>query len=401
MTAKKIPIGPAPEPPPPQLPGPVWLAYGFRPFFLLAPLYGALAMALWLALQQGWIDLRPGPPPVTWHGHEMIFGFVGAAAAGFLLTAMPNWCQQTPLRGKTLLAITILWLAGRLVWWAGPESWTVGAALVDLAFPAALTLAAAWPVWRSRRWHQGIFPLLLAVWCGANGLVHGDLLAGGTGTAGLWLGMWALVWVIVLFGGRMLPAFTQAATLAAGQRVDLRPHPVAERLADWSLAPVLAGSLAWPEAPLHGVFLVAAGLLQALRLWSWRPWETLGHPLVWSLHVGYGFLTAGLLASGGMVLGLPLEPGQALHLLTAGAFGVTVASIMTRVTLAHTGRPLVVGPLTRTVLILLALGALVRVLGVPDWNLLISGGLWIVCYTILALLQVPRVLQPRADGKPG
>ena len=66
-------------------------AYGFRPFFLAAGLYAVIAVAAWAGI----LAAGPAPfgavPPHLWHGHEMLFGFVGAAIAGFLLTAVPSW----------------------------------------------------------------------------------------------------------------------------------------------------------------------------------------------------------------------------------------------------------------------------------------------------------------------
>jgi uncharacterized protein involved in response to NO len=68
--------------------GPVILQQGFRPFFLLAAIWAALAMALWMASLNGLPALPGAIDALAWHKHEMLFGFAAAAMAGFILTAV-------------------------------------------------------------------------------------------------------------------------------------------------------------------------------------------------------------------------------------------------------------------------------------------------------------------------
>jgi NnrS protein len=82
--------------------GPALLRQGFRPFFLGAGGWALAAMALWIAILQGSFSLPTAFDPVAWHVHEMLFGFVVAAIAGFLLTAIPNWTGRMPLQGAPL-----------------------------------------------------------------------------------------------------------------------------------------------------------------------------------------------------------------------------------------------------------------------------------------------------------
>ncbi|MBS0562552.1 MAG: NnrS family protein, partial [Proteobacteria bacterium] len=97
-----------------SIPTPVLLTGGFRPFFLLAALWAALAVPLWLMLLAGRTDLPTAFPPVLWHAHEMLFGYALATLAGFLLTAVPSWTNRPPLQGAPLAALVALWLLGRL-----------------------------------------------------------------------------------------------------------------------------------------------------------------------------------------------------------------------------------------------------------------------------------------------
>ena len=91
-----------------------FLRGGFRPFFFGAATFAAIAMTLWLFVLSGEIRLPTGFDAVAWHRHEMLFGFVGAAVSGFLLTAIPNWTGQLPIAGKPLLLLFGLWVLARV-----------------------------------------------------------------------------------------------------------------------------------------------------------------------------------------------------------------------------------------------------------------------------------------------
>jgi uncharacterized protein involved in response to NO len=92
---------------------PAILSYGFRPFFLAGALYAGLAILFWLPLFYGRVETWSAFAPVDWHVHEMLFGYLAAVITGFLMTAIPNWTGRLPVRGLPLLALALLWLAGR------------------------------------------------------------------------------------------------------------------------------------------------------------------------------------------------------------------------------------------------------------------------------------------------
>src|SRR5690349_16246680 len=83
--------------------GPALLSAGFRPFFLGAAIWAALAVPLWLAVFAGKVEVPSALAPTTWHVHEMVFGYAAATVAGFLLTAIPNWTGRLPLQGGPLV----------------------------------------------------------------------------------------------------------------------------------------------------------------------------------------------------------------------------------------------------------------------------------------------------------
>ena len=84
----------------PQLHGPAILIYGFRPFFPFGALV-AIAVALWLPMLSGRLVLPSAFSPIEWHVHELVYGYVPAVIAGFLLTAVatgPAACRSSARR---------------------------------------------------------------------------------------------------------------------------------------------------------------------------------------------------------------------------------------------------------------------------------------------------------------
>ena len=152
--------------------GPEFLRDGFRPLFFLAGLWAALSVPLWIGIRSGAISY-PGLGDATmWHIHEMMFGYVGAALGGFILTAVPNWTGRPSVRGWPLGALAIIWLCGRItVWWGG----TVGpmpTAVADLAYLGVLSVLVGNEIVAGRNWRN--LPVLagLVLMLTANVLFH-------------------------------------------------------------------------------------------------------------------------------------------------------------------------------------------------------------------------------------
>ena len=120
-----------------------FLSYGFRPFFLAAGGWSAIAIALWIATLTEGLRLPTRFDPLSWHIHEMLFGFVLAAVAGSLLTAIPDWTGRRPVSGALLGCWVGLWLLARIdamvCEWIAP--WL--AIAIDIAFPLALAVVVA------------------------------------------------------------------------------------------------------------------------------------------------------------------------------------------------------------------------------------------------------------------
>jgi uncharacterized protein involved in response to NO len=361
---------------------------GFRPFFFLAAAWSALAIPLWLCTYAGGPAMPSAFPAVVWHVHEMVFGFGFAAVAGFLLTAIPNWTGRLPLRGVPLALLASLWLAGRVAVLVSAFIGPFTAALVDLAFPVTLALVVAREIVSGRNWRN--LPIVAALLLLGSGslLVHLHALdLAYTAPLGNRLGVATLLMLITLVGGRIVPSFTRnwlAKNQGAAMPAPFGPVDVA------ALVATLAALAAWvtaPAAELTSWLALAAGAALALRLARWRGLATVREPLLFVLHLGYGWLAVGMLLLGAR--GLPAA--SATHALTAGAVGTMTLAVMTRATLGHTGRPLTADAPTIVIYALVTLGAVLRVVApLADAHALAltsaAGAAWSAAFLLFSLI---------------
>lgn len=374
-----------------------FLDRGFRPFFLAAGLWAAVAVALWLPLLKGELYLATAFAPVAWHAHEMIFGFAVAAVAGFLLTAIPNWTGRPPVAGMALAALALLWLAGRLAVLASAAIGPLPAAAVDLAFLAALAAVVAREIVASGNWRNLPISSGLLILLAANALMHLEALGwAATAALGQRLGLAVLLMLISLIGGRIVPAFTRNWLAARGATRLPAPFGTLDKA---QLATTLAALLGWvaaPEARPVGLLLLAAALLGAARLSRWRGAATLPEALLAILHVGYGWLVLGLALLGAALLTPAVPATAALHALSAGAVGTMTLAVMTRASLGHSGRALAADGATRLVYGLVTGAALLRV-AAPFLDelylglLAASSGLWIGAFALFVVSYLPIV----------
>lgn len=382
-------------------------AYGFRPFFLAAGLYAIAVVMLWLmVLHTGRWPNGLGSP-IAWHGHEMLFGFAGAAIAGFLLTAVPNWTGERGFAGGGLIALTGLWLAGRVALNPLAPLPALPAAVIDLAFFPALGAMVLPSIIRARNRRNYIMLILLGQLTLASGFYHAERLGWleGGWAWGQALAMDMVLLMVALIGGRIVPSFTSSALKRLGRPATVPPFGRLDRVALVSLALLTLADLAQPQGWLPGLAALLAGIAQALRLARWQGVKALDQPILWSLHLAYAWIPLGLLLKAGWLLG-GLAIGQSwVHALTAGAFSGMILAVMSRAALGHTGREIVAAKPTVAAYILLTLAALVRVLAplLPDMNLAysIAGLCWVAAFILYSLVYAPILISRRADGRPG
>jgi uncharacterized protein involved in response to NO len=378
------------------------LGEGFRAFFLAAGLYAVLAIGLWTLSFLVPVPLPEALPPVEWHAHEMIFGYGAAALGGFLLTAVPNWTGAKSARHAFIASAVGLWLAGRIAVWCADILPLPLVAAVDLAFLPLLAAKIATQLVRRPKPQNVMFLGLLALIWTANLFVHLEWMrvAAATALPGLHAGLYGLVAMIAVLGGRVTPAFTRNAMTRAGRETAL-PRSFA-RLD----APAIAAAIALPVATLaamppaiFGSIALLAGAGQLARLAFWRPGFTLDQPILWALHLSLGLIGVGLILTGLAAFGLGAPVG-ALHVVAIGGVGGMTLAVMSRASLGHSGRPLVAPVPVALAYVLLPLAALVRwaaatYAGIAVPATLAAGVLWSLAFLMYLVALWPVFWGPR------
>ena len=383
---------------------------GFRPFFLGAGLFAVLGMILWAGIYGfGWSALPAAYPAITWHAHEMVFGYAVAVAAGFLLTAVKNWTNQQTLHETPLLVLAGVWATARLLPFLGVPLIVI--AVVDTLFLLWLTIAMARPIIRSKQWKQLALVGKIALLVPANIAFYLGLLGywpEGV-SVGLYSGFYIILGLIFTMGRRVIPFFIERGV---GCPFTARNDVWVDRLSlvlflVFAIADVIALATGNALAGLpSGVLALVQVVLHSFRLLGWYHPNIWEKPLLWSLYLAYGWLIAGFLlkfaylASGGVPVWI--------HAFSYGGIAMMTVGMMSRVALGHTGRDVAEPPtILAVIFLLLFAGAFIRVLNtwlVPEFYamwILNAQFLWIAAFVLFLWHYAPMLIKPRIDGRYG
>jgi len=367
---------------------------GFRPFYLLAALFGAVAVVAWVASIEG----RIAPPGVhagaAWHAHEMVFGFALAVIAGFLLTAGRVWTGLRTPEGLPLALIVLHWIGARLAMLSGPAPL---AAAVDGAFPFVLAAVMARVIVGSRNARNYFVIALLCALGVANAAFHA-----GYGLAAVRAALWLVTALVVVMAGRVVPAFTASALPQAG----VVRRPLLDNASIVLTVAAFACDLLGLDGWIVAALAFAAAASHLVRQAGWAPGATRGKPILWILHLSHAWIPLGfvLLALG--ALGV-VAANAAIHAFGAGAVGGLIIGMITRTALGHTGRPLAAGRAEVASYVLVHLAAVLRVLAglAPQLGYVpllgAAGVCWSAAFVVYFATYLPRLAAPRVDGKPG
>ncbi|MFO1387691.1 NnrS family protein [Cellvibrio sp.] len=380
------------------------LAYPFRILFLCCAVYAIVIVTTWFGILQGWFHLPIAWSPLYWHSHEMIFGFVAAAICGFLLTAMCNWTGAKPLTGFKLLSLVALWSAGRFAMWMGDALPPELVAVVDVAFLAVVAIYVARVLLHYGNKRNLILAVALALLTTCNLAMHAGaytqnnqwMWAGETTALGL------ITLIMVIIGGRIIPLFTTNALRSQGINVDsIKNSTLVNQLSIFGTALLIPLNFFTQYSLAVGLFTLFVAGMHGVRLAQWRGWSTRHEPLLWILHIGYGWIVLALLFKGLHLLGAPIAISVWQHSLGVGAMSGLILGMMTRVSLGHTGRPLKLPRLGVAIYLAIMLAAMVRVLvalGVINfqWGLALATLLWICAFGVFIyrysfILTTPRL----------
>ncbi|WCL55565.1 NnrS family protein [Gimibacter soli] len=379
--------------------GPAFFTYGFRPFFFSAWAAAFLLVPVWVHVFLTGAGIA-GPDPLVWHAHEMIFGFLSAAIAGFLLTAIPNWTGRLPVAGWRLALLFLLWLAGRGVMLSAHADDLSGAAL-DSAFLVIFSALVWREILAGKNWRNLPVCVMVSLLATANILFHAEHLLAGTPDYSLRLALSMVLLLISLIGGRIIPSFTTNWLIKAGKPQRPRAFNGFDKLVIGVTILALAGWTAFPESELTGNLVVVSGLLHGLRMMRWCGWKTTAEPLVFILHAAYLWMPVGLVLTGYGAIAPSIIPAtMGLHALTAGAMSLMVVAVTTRATLGHTGRPLAATRPMNVAYLALFAAAIARTLA-PLFTdqypagLSVSAALWSFAFLVLVVYFAPMIFRPR------
>jgi len=382
--------------------------YGFRPFFLLAGLYAFAIVPVWLYFYAHHGASFGTLPMMYWHSHEMLYGFVIAAIAGFLLTAVPSWTGTRGFGGMPLVMLVVMWIAGRIAM-AGAGSapfWLMAAA--ELALLPALAALLGPPLVRSENRNALLLVVLGVLWLADAAFLvslhRGDVALA---TLAMNFAINMVLLLVTVIGGRIVPAFTGNALHRRGEKSQVITRAWLEKTVIGSMAAIAIVDALSPNSITSGVLAGIAALAHAYRVSGWRGFRTRSESILWVLHVAYAWLPIGLALKALWLLGGASFAMKWQHALAMGVFGTMILAVMTRASLGHTGRPLAVSRAITVAYVLLTLAVLVRVFGGAIWPeryllaVSVAGIAWMASFLVYLAVYTPILVGPRADGKPG
>lgn len=385
--------------------GPALLSYGFRPFFLMGSIWAGLEVLAWLPILAGELSVATAFSPRDWHVHELLFGYVPAIVAGFLLTAIPNWTGRLPLQGRPLLVLVTVWLAGRCAVSLSANVGWAGAAAVDSGFLLLMAFVVLREIVAGKNWRNLKIAALLGLLGAANIAFHLEAHFEGIALYSTRLAIAVVLTMIMVVGGRIIPSFTRNWLMRrpAGRL----PAPFARF--DENCIVVSASSLAlWVAVPGElptAAMMIIASAFNFVRLGRWAGDRTIADRLVLVLHVAYVFVPVGFLLGGLAAIGL-VAPSAGIHAWTVGATGLMTLAVMSRASLGHSGRALHASLVLQAVYGAALIAALTRICAElhAEWSgalLHFAAFAWVAAFFGFACSYGPMLAGagPRSRGK--
>ena len=349
-------------------------------------------------------------PAMFWHGQLMVYGFFPLFMMGFIYTAGPRWLHVAKLTYWQYAPVMLAYALGTLLcllgYWFVP-TFLAGSALQVLAWLAALAIwwSAIMRSSVSDKMHATAIGIAFTI--GLLGLLM-TLLWLQLGAFWAWqlsvrLGVWGfLLPVFLVVSHRMLPFFSGNV---------LQPY------SRWQPAWLIYtwGSLLLVrivfESLQRNTLLADLPLAIALLYtsWRWRLIHSFKVKLLAMLHAAFAWAGLALLLFTThdilLLLGLSGLGFAPLHALTLGFFCTMLLGFVTRVTLGHSGYPLVASRLAWGCYWAMHSVTLARVLGelAPAWQqqfYLLAAMLALIAWSLWGRLYLPMYWQARADGQP-
>ena len=386
------------------------LAEGLMLFFPVAALHAVLTPLVWAAMFGFALPFAHAIPVSQWHAHEMIFGTYGAALAGFLTSAVPEWTDTPPRRGHALLLLLALWLPGRAIGLVGFDLMMPLAALTDLAFLGTLF----WFVLKALIERGSTRHFSFAVWAGLFFLIELAIrlawLSGMTDLAARLL-QGALMIFIVFFSlaiARINIVVINLALDPSGETTPYRPHPGRQNLTAGLVTLYAVTALLAPASSVSAYLALAAAAAFFDRLAEWFIGRAVLRTHVLALAAASGFAGIGFLLIGIAGLGAPVSANTGLHVLSVASLGLALMSVFIIAGLRHSGRSLDLPWQAHAAITVMALAGLVRVLpeiGIGEFLLgphyVVSALLWATAFAIWLAGFLPLLRHPVIEKEKG
>lgn len=402
-------------------------AYGFRPFFILSAGYAALTVLIWAGFWYDLVSLPDSIPVTQWHAHEMIFGFISAALAGFLLTAVPELTADPTLRnpggttykhvmGRRLALIVGVWILGRLAMLMAGILPLALVALINVSFLPFLIYWTLPDLWRERqRKHRSFVYFLPALWVAQIMVYLGWLdlvpsiwetgLAQRSLNAALHVLLIGISIVVTRVSMVLVPL---ALDEQNDEESEFRPIPPRRNLAAATLIIFALADFLIPENPIAGWIALAAAAAQLDRLADWHVGRVLLKPYVQVIYLSHVWMAIGLAGIGVHALAGWDYFAASRHALALGSASLAVMAVFVVAGLEHTGRSITVSKpvIGSVILINVATGLRVFVPALlPDYYQPIAIGLasllWALAFVVFLVSFWPALTKPRLDGEPG
>jgi uncharacterized protein involved in response to NO len=384
---------------------PLW-SLGFRPFYLLGAVYGAILIPLWILHLFGAVPLNSTFEGSTWHAHEVIFGFAVAVLTGFLFTAVKNWTGYPTPTGWQLAGLATIWLLARVLLVSGPS---VLASLIDLAYLPLVGLGIGLPIWKSRNRRNYIIMLVIFVLFLINLYTHArawDIITfGPEPTLVTGLNLFALL--ITIVAGRVIPMFINNSVPGANAgRISLVEIGAIAGMIILFVIEALRATFPnlLETATLsytYAAFLILLTSLHLIRIAKWSPHKTLNNPMLWIMPLSYFWLTASVAFRAMHQIWPQVEPIIATHLLGVGAMGGMMLAMMTRSALGHTGRAIKAGKFETACFVLIQIAVIARIASIVVTGefytplLHISATSWALAFGLFTIRYWPIVTGPK------
>lgn len=376
------------------------LALGFRPFYLLASIWAIFSILEWLLELQN-IGLRSlgTISGMTWHAHEMIFGFAATVIAGFALTAVRAWTGLDTPKGWGLLLLVVLWLFARI----GAFTASI-LIIVDICFLPLIAIVIGRLILKAQMYRNLFLPLILTILGCLNALFYLTQLGHLNLDVNqiIFTALYLIIMIEIMIGNRIIPSFTANACPGLKQN----RNPFLTKLTIFGSTLTFLLQIFSPIVLLNASACFVIGIFHLVLLMGWRPLATKGKPLLWIMHLSYAWISVGFFLLGLSDLGwLSIYP--ALHVFGIGATGGLIVSMITRTALGHTGRPLIAGLIEVICYLGIQAALFFWLLGNSNLNtwfypfLVISGVCWMIVFSLYLIKYLPLLIASRPDGKAG